>query len=664
MADKKKYYITTPIYYVNDKPHVGHFYCTVMADVSARFHRMLGEDVLFVTGTDENSQKILPVAEKEGIPLKDYVDRMAARWQDTWKKLGLTFDKFIRTTSNDHRLTVEKLFNRSLAKGDIYKKKYSGLYCVGCEKFLKESDLVDGVCIYHKTKPQVVEEENYFFKLSAYEKPLLDLLESGTFALPEFRCNEMIQFVKGGLEDVSISRDSLKWGIPLPTDQKHVFYVWYDALINYLTAVEYYKDSSGVMDQFWPHAVHLVGKDIFRFHAVMWPAMLLSAGLNPPKKVFGHGFFTVNGEKISKSLGNAIDPLTLSEKYGTDSVRFYILFDIPFGKDSDFSIPRLESQYNSFLANSYGNTVNRILNMIQRYTGSKVLPFKGKTRFMELRGVVEKITADALALFDTFKYDEFLKRVFDVIGICNKLIDDNKPWEMAKKKETEALEDLLYSLYEAIRIMTVLLHPVMPVKTVEVLSQMGIEMNFNKIDFTNAIQFGSSGEGVEIGKIGPIFPKIESQGDIMSDIKEINAPVPDSSVAGLTSPGSGTAPVVASVSAGVPNVAGINLITIDDFKKVELVVGQIKVADRIENADKLLKLTIDIGEEERTICAGIAMYYKPEELVGKKIVIVKNLEPRKLRGVMSQGMLLAAKDGETLSVLTLDRDVKPGSSVS
>ncbi len=651
MSEKKHYYITTPIYYVNDKPHVGHFYCTVMADVCARYHRLIGEDVLFVTGTDENSQKILPVAEREGIPLRQYVDRMATRWYTTWKELGLTFDKFIRTTSVEHRKTVEKFFQQSLNKGDIYKKKYEGLYCVGCEKFLKDSDLIDGVCPDHKIKPQIIEEENYFFRLSSYQNELLHLLESGYFALPEFRCNEMIQFVKNGLEDVSISRSSVKWGIPLPTDQDHVFYVWYDALINYLTALDYHKEQSELLNDYWKHAVHLVGKDIFRFHTIMWPAMLLSAGLPPPRNVFGHGFFTVNGQKIGKSLGNAIDPIELVKKYGSDTLRFYILSDIPFGKDSDFSMERLESQYNSFLANSYGNIVNRILNMITRYTDGYVIPTKQTSLFEPLRNDIAHLVKEVPLMFDSFRFDDLVKKVFTVISACNKLIDDMKPWEMAKGNNRENLEELLFTLYEVIRIATIILHPLMPKKTEEVLHQMGVSEGVTGILYEKAVVFGFTKEKIRIGNISPIFPRIEFKGAYPMEKTPVVVQ-PQSNI------------MTSSQTVSVQNETGTNLITIDDFKKVELVVGCIQNAERIEGADKLLKLTIDIGTEIRTVCAGIAQFYSPDELLNKNIIIVKNLAPRKLRGIMSQGMILAAKDGDKLSLLSLDRSVKPGSSVS
>jgi methionyl-tRNA synthetase len=641
---KKKYYITTPIYYVNDKPHIGHFYCTIMADTLARFHRLLGDDVLFVTGTDENSQKVLPVAKEAGLPPLEFVRKMSDRWEDTWKQLGITYDKFIRTTSAVHRQTVEKLFKKCFDKGDIYKKKYSGLYCVGCERFRKESELVDGLCPEHKTKPQVVEEENYFFKLTRYKDELLELLKSGTFALPESRCNEMVQFIKQGLEDFSISRAVEGWGIPLPIDPKQVFWVWFDALTNYITALEYYKDKTPLMDEYWGHVVHLVGKEIFRFHSILWPAFLMSAGVSPPTKVFGHGWWTINGEKMSKSLGNAIDPLFLREKFPVDALRFYMLFEIPFGQDGDFSMRRLEETYVSFLANDYGNLINRTLNMIQRYTAGKVVPVRKSKRFSAIKESVEALVKDCEKLYDGFACDVLLRRVFTIVGEANCLIDDHKPWELSKQGKQEELEDLLYVLFETLRLLTLVLHPVMPEKTAEVWKQMGMSDPLGTRLFHDEAVFGKTGKDIAIGKPVPLFPRPEPKEKTVEEGKSVPNVQADKPAGDVT-------PV-------------LNLITIDDFTKVKLVTAEIIAAEKIEGADKLLKLTVNTGDGERTICAGIALFYKPEELVGKKVVIVKNLQPRKMRGVISEGMLLAAKDGETLSLLTLDRPCGNGSGVS
>lgn len=632
---KKNYYITTPIYYVNDKPHIGHYYCNIMADTLARFHRLLGEQVMFVTGTDENSQKILPVAKEKNIPPLEYAKLMSDRWLETWEKLDISFNKFIRTTSEEHHKNVKKLFKKSYEKGDIYKKKYSGLYCVGCEKFYKKSELTeDGLCPYHKTKPEIVEEENYFFKLSKYEKELLNLFENPDFLIPQSRRSEMINFIKSGLEDVSISRSSVDWGIPLPIDKSHVFYVWYDALINYLTALNFHDDNSSLMADFWSTAIHLVGKDIVRFHSVMWPAMLLSAGVPVPKQIAGHGFFTVNGEKISKSLGNAIDPITLSKKYDIDSIRFYMLFSIPFGKDSNFSIKQLEEQYVSFLSNDLGNLLNRTLNMIQKYNNSTIIRPK-ETQFKEIQNSMISLVNKTQELYDSFKFDELIKEGFKIIKSANTLIDTKKPWALNKNGEQDVLQDLLYTLFEILRLLALILFPIMPHKMNELWNQLGLESIDNKL-FEKMAVFGLTESNHKIKKGEPLFPKIEIGETAMTEETK-NPEIKENED---------------------------NIIEFGDFAKVELVVAQIKTAEKIENADKLLKLTIDIGDEIRTLAAGIAMYYKPEELLDKKIIVVKNLKPRKLRGVLSQGMLLAARDGDKLALLTVSQDVAPGSKVS
>jgi methionyl-tRNA synthetase len=648
MVKRSPYFVTTPIYYVNDKPHIGHYYCTLMTDVLARWHRLQGDEVLFSTGTDENSQKILPVARAQGLEPKEFVSRMSQRWQDTWTTLGMTFDRFVRTTSPEHHRAVGAMFDRWLANGDVYKKKYQGLYCIGCEKFIKESELVDGLCPDHKTAPQSIEEENYFFRLSKYQDRLLELLSRPDFALPESRRNEMLQFVKQGLDDLSLSRSSLDWGIPLPTDPTHVFYVWFDALINYLTVLGYGSGDTALVDKFWPVAIHLVGKEIFRFHAVIWPAMLMSAGLPLPQKVFGHGWFTVNGEKISKSLGNAIDPLSLTEKYGNDTLRFYTLVDTVFGKDSDFSTLRLEEAHNSYLANDYGNLVSRVLNMIEKYSASSLVKPAGPSRFGAIIGSLQSLCFGAPDQFDSLKFEELIRSVFGVIGQANKLIDDLKPWDLAKKGETAVLEDLLYTLFETLRLTTFILHPVMPWKTAEVYDQMGFEQGFKDIDFDSWLSFGITPSGHRIRRAGPVFPRREiiKQEKVME-----SAPV--------STPAS-----AAPNAAPAPNATGTNVITIDDFKKVELVTAKVLEAGRVTGADKLLKLRVTTGDSERTILAGVAQYYEPDQLLGKTIVIVKNLAPRKLRGEISEGMLLAAKSGDTLSVLTVEKDLPPGSPVS
>jgi len=630
----KHFFITTPIYYVNDKPHIGHYYCNVMADAAARWHRLKNEKVFFITGTDENTQKVLPVAERENMDPKKFVDKMTERWIQTWKELGISHDKFIRTTSPEHHKAAKEIFKRAYAAGDIYKKKYSGLYCVGCEKFYKESELKDGLCPDHLIKPTLVEEENYFFKLSRYQDKILKLLESNDFAFPESRKNEMISFVKFGLEDISISRINQGWGIPVPDDPSQVLYVWFDALINYLTGLGFASDNDKTSD-FWAESVHLVGKDIFRFHTVLWPAMLMSAGLPPPKKVFGHGFFTVNGQKISKSLGNAIDPLELSKKYGIDTLRFYMLFDIPFGQDADFSEKRLEEIYNSFLVNDYGNLLSRVLNMIERFSDGKCIKPSSFNEFSNLIESLNNLCKEVIELYDYLKFEEILKKLFKVISIANTLIDEEKPWQLAKLEKKDRLDALLYVLFETLRITTFILHPVMPSKTREAFNQMGFDKAPDNVKFEEWIKFGLTETGHRISKKEHLFPRREP-------------PVSDT--------------VEQKVS--IKNETEENIISIDDFKKVELVVAEVREAQRLPNSDKLLKLKIVTGDSERTILAGIAQHYSPESLIGKKIIVVKNLKPRKIRNEVSEGMLLAASSSDTISILTVEKDIPAGSKIS
>lgn len=625
------FYVSTPIYYVNDKPHIGHYYCTVMADAAARFQRLKGNEVIFSTGTDENSQKIIPVAEKEKTDPHDYVRIMSDRWESTWKKLDISFDRFIRTSGKDHRKAVEKLFKRSWEKGDVYKKKYTGLYCVGCERFYKESELENGLCPYHKSRPETVEEENWFFRLSNYAEDLLELFEKNDFAFPESRKNEMTAFIRGGLEDVSISRSTVKWGIPLPQDPEHVFYVWYDALTNYITALEFYKDDPALFEKFWKNSVHLVGKDIFRFHTVLWPAMLLSAGLPVPHRVFGHGFFTVNGEKISKSLGNTIDPLSLSEKYGIDPIRFYMLFEIPFGKDSDFSIRRFEEHYTSYLANDLGNLLNRSVNMIQKYCPQGLKTLEGSTVFPAPSGILKEAASRAPELFSLFRFEELIRQVLEAVRSCNKLIDDEKPWELHKKNEADRLNDLMLQLYECLRVIAVLLNPIMPERTNEIFRQLGIKKTIEETGFDEGIKFCTTPENQTVLKAEPLFRKLEKKKE--TEMSE-------------------------------DNIEQTDLITFDDFAKVELTVALINEAERVEGTDKLIRLLVNIGSEQRTLVAGIAQHYKAPDLIGKQIIIVKNLKPRKLKGITSQGMLLAARKGDELRLLTVDAEIAPGSSIS
>ncbi len=509
--DKKEYfYVTTPIYYINDEPHIGHFYCTTAADILARYHRLIGDEVYFVTGTDENSQKTVQAAEKTGMDPKKFTDMMAEKWKQTWKKLNISFDYFIRTTSEEHRKTVEKLLMKCYENGDIYKKEYEGWYCIGCEKFLTDSELVDGKCPLHKTEPQWLKEENYFFRLSKYEKQLKELMDRDDFALPEARRNEMKEFIKQGLQDISISRATIKWGIPIPFDKSQVFYVWFDALINYITALGYYEDNEK-MKKFWPNVIHLVGKDIFRFHTIMWPAMLISAGVSPPKQVFGHGFFTINGEKISKSLGNVIDPVQLAEKYGIDSIRYFIMREIPFGKDSDFSIKRLEERYKGDLADDLGNLLNRSVNMVMKYTDGKIpAPDKDfhnkEQKNVELQKNGENLVKIIDKHYKNFEFSQMLETLWDYIKSVNKYIDDMKPWVLKKENKTKELNTVLYNIIQSLKLIALFLYPVMPATANKIYSQIGLERDVLKEDYKKETIWGSLKPDTVVKKGELLFP--------------------------------------------------------------------------------------------------------------------------------------------------------------
>lgn len=660
----RAFYISTPIYYINDEPHIGHFYCTAAADILARYHRLIGDDVFFVTGTDENSQKTVQAASRANMDIRQFTDMMSRKWIDAWKKLGISNDFFIRTTSPAHRESVKKLLLKCHEKGDIYKKDYEGLYCVGCEKFLTDADMAEGLCAVHKTKPEPVREENYFFRLSKYGSRLTALLKSGFFALPEARRNEMLEFVKSGLQDISISRAKKDWGIPLPIDESHVVYVWFDALINYISALGYDRDDPQ-MARYWRHAIHLVGKDIFRFHTIMWPAMLMSAGLPVPKQVFGHGFFTINGEKISKSLGNAIDPVELAKKYSVDAIKYFMMKEIPFGTDSDFSLKRLEDRYKGDLSDDLGNLLNRSLIMIEKYTlGTVPAPDRGvheqplhrslelnAKMFFKDQNAAKDPQRDIDNYYQWFGFSLILGHLWDYIRSINKYIDQTKPWVLFKENRKAELDTVLYNIIQAMKIIAILLYPVMPDTANRIFSQIGLDQKVEKTDYLKDTKWGTIKPGLKIKRGELLFPPLEEKD--MEEKKEIEQKSP------------AQAGPEAIKKESPPETGAAGLISIDHFRKMDLRVGEVLSAEKVPDTEKLLKLEVSLGGEKRIILAGIAQHYTPEELVGKKVVVVKNLEPRKMRGIESQGMLLAASnDAGVLSVLTVHRDIAAGSRVS
>lgn len=497
-----KFYVTTPIYYVNDKPHVGHLYSTVAADILARYHRMLGQDVKFLTGTDENSQKGVEAAEKAGQDVQEYIDSMAATWQETFDSLGLTNDDFIRTTEDRHLKAVEKFWKAVEKKGDIYEGEYEGFYCTGCEAFVPESDLVSGKCAIHKKAPEKIKEKNYFFKLTKYRDDLLKYIdENPEFIQPKSRRNETVNYIRDFMEDISISRSSMEWGIPVPGDEEQRIYVWFDALINYLSGIGYGTEAKNFKN-YWPADVHIVGKDIIKFHCALWPAMLMSAGLPLPKQIFAHGFFTVDGDKISKSLGNAIDPHEIVAKYDIDTLRYFLFREIHFGEDGDFNMKRLEERYNAELANDLGNLVNRVLAMTEKYFDG-VVPAKAD-------GFLASAWPSYHEAMRTLRFHDALEVTWSIVRQANQFVEQQQPWELAKLKEDKMLADTMYVLLETLRHIAWMIYPFMPLTSEKIFTQLGIDppQEFTK-SFEYAWVWGELAPGGTIAKGEPLFPKLD-----------------------------------------------------------------------------------------------------------------------------------------------------------
>lgn len=637
--EKKTFYITTPIYYPSSNLHIGHTYCTVAADAMARFKRLQGYDVMFLTGTDEHGQKLQRIAEQNNMKPIDYIDKIVDGVKELWKTMEISYDDFIRTTEERHTKRVQQIFMKMYEKGDIYKSAYEGLYCTPCESFWTETQLVDGKCPDCGRPVEKMKEEAYFFKLSKYQDRVLELLETPGFLEPEARRNEMINFVKQGLDDLCISRSTFDWGIPVPIDEKHVIYVWLDALTNYITALGYPDDPVNY-NKYWPVDVHLVGKEIVRFHSIIWPAMLMSVELPLPKKVFGHGWILLEGGKMSKSRGNIVDPVVLINKYGVDALKYFLLREYSFGNDGVFTNEVLLNRLNSDLANDLGNLVSRTVSMIEKYDGGIIPAHDVAGEFDDdLIAVATGASAKVEAYMDKMNYSAALEEIWTVVRRTNKYIDETTPWILAKNESDKGrLDTVMYNLAETIRIISVLILPFMHHTSKEIWKQLGIKEG-EGTGWEDTFKFGLIKVGTKVEKGPALFPRI----DIEKELAELMS---------MEGTGNGNK---AEEKKEEPAEEAKPEITIDDFDKIELKTGKIIECKKHPKADKLLVSQVKMGDEVRQIVSGVAKYYTPEDMVGKTVTVVSNLKPVKLRGEMSQGMILFADDKDgTLKFVTTD----------
>lgn len=660
MSQRKTFYITTPIYYPSDKLHIGHAYTTVAGDAAARYKRLRGFDVMYLTGTDEHGKKIEQKAGEKGVTPQQFVDGIVAGIKDLWKKLDISYDDFIRTTDERHKKSVQKIFKQLLDQGDIYLDTYEGWYCVPCESYILDRQLVDGNCPDCGRPVEKVKEKSYFFRMSKYADRLLRYYEENPdFIQPESRKNEMINnFIKPGLEDLAVSRSTFQWGIPVPGDPEHVIYVWIDALSNYITALGYGSDDESKYEKFWPADVHLVGKEIVRFHTIYWPIMLMALGLPLPKKVFGHGWLLMKDGKMSKSKGNVVDPVTLIDRYGLDALRYYLLREVPFGSDGTFTPESFIERINFDLANDLGNLLNRTVAMIDKYFAGVVPALvPGATAYDEsLQEAARTAVGKAEEALEKLEFSTALSAIWALVSRTNKYIDETQPWVLAKDEANRAaLGSVMYHLAEALRIVSILLQPFLTATPQNIWVQLGLAAG-ELTAWDSAKRFGLLPPGTRVVKGDPLFPRLDVEQEVAYIVQAMGGAA--AKVAQATPVPAKPQEVSAKAEPEAKDEIGI-----DDFAKVELRVAKVLAAEPVPKADKLLKLQLDLGSETRQVVSGIAKFYKPEELVGRKVICVTNLKPVKLRGETSQGMILAASEGDRLTLATVAEDIPVGAIV-
>jgi methionyl-tRNA synthetase len=651
---RNSFYITTPIYYVNDQPHIGHAYTTVLADILTRCHRLLGESSFFLTGTDEHGQKVQEAAARNGVSPQEQADRTVVRFQALWEKLEITHDDFIRTTEPRHRQVVQAILQDLFDRDLIYRGEFTGHYCVACERYFPVKDLIDGKFCPEPgcgKETREISEANYFFRMSRYQDWLIEHIKTHPeFIQPDFRANETLGFLRQPLGDLCVSRPKtrLAWGIELPFDRDYVCYVWFDALINYISAVGYRSDEAKFA-QWWPATCHLIGKDILTTHTVYWPTMLKAMGLEPPRTVFAHGWWLIGDRKMGKSLGNVVNPMDMAEKYGVDAFRYFLAAEMSLGQDATFTEEAFVARYNSDLANDLGNLSSRVLKFLARNGGVIPEPGPATPAEDELRGHALAAVAGMRTAVAAMHLERGIEHAINAVRAANRYLEQTAPWHLLKAGDTARFNTVLHAAAETLRIVSGLLHPVMPGKMCELRTHLGLGEAADHVDIAGLSQWGGLTVGAAIRDPDPLFPRIQAE---KTEASPAPAPKKDKT---MTEP---------AAAAPAPAPVAENVITIDEFFRAQLRTATVLAAEKVEGADKLLKLRISLGgSEERTIVAGIAKFYAPEALVGRTVVVVANLKPAKIRGIESRGMLLAAKDGDTLRLVGVDGNAPPGCSV-